>query len=330
MRLLFAFPSSSDVSINAARSFPSGGTERSVAFVADALESLGHEVTIWWDKGKQPDWSGFDVIVTQHAQYFANVPDETARVWWLHHFCDQPIVTEHGGFARAFADAVVCLSETSRANVRRVLKMEPSIIPHGVDLARVSKLDTIPGRLLYCSAPFRGLEQVLEDYPLIKAAHPHASLVVAGTMRMYGQDEQDRQFKPLYDALAALPDVHLLGPLNQAQLFDEMAKAEVFYYPCKWPESYCMALDEAIAHGCIPITTGLAALGERVKTGYNPVSDCIDALSHGMRSDWAMRQPLDWADIGRMWNALICHTVDDRQGRGKDLAALPSCCSAVC
>ena len=65
------------------------------------------------------------------------------------------------------------------------------------------------------------------------------------------------------------PNVRFTGEYRPADLPATLRAADVACHLSIWPETYCMALSESWANGCIPIATSLGALGERITDGVN-------------------------------------------------------------
>jgi glycosyltransferase involved in cell wall biosynthesis len=269
MNILFLHPRHKLFDTKTVRDEPCGGTEKAIIYLGEAFIKLGHKVR--WvtsvHEAEQLNDQAFtswpDVVITQEAELLMLFPLECRKVWWCHHFTNQDIIQRNSGYGRAFADKVVTLSQCQAQDFKENLRLDTVTIGYGVWGNEVKQGDRDPYRLIYASTPFRGLELIPELWPKIKAAHPKATLAVCSSMATYGVPEQDQPYQELFEKLKALDGVELLGALNQHQLFDQMARASVFFYPCTWAETYCLVMDEAIAHGCKPMTSGLAALGER-------------------------------------------------------------------
>ena len=139
-------------------------------------------------------------------------------------------------------------------------------------------------------------------------------------MRTYGDEAGDQQYEGLFRELEGIEGVELLGPLNQEALYREYARASIFFYPCIWPETYCLAMDEAIAHGCSIVTYRLGALPERQ---YGFISDilaasvivCLNGNSNVNQPPPPFNEfdpkafhghpPRDWLDVARQWEAEV-------------------------
>ena len=138
----------------------------------------------------------------------------------------------------------------------------------------------VAGRVVYCSSPDRGLHRVLEAWPLIKRAVPHATLHIFynlnNWLRSFDQtpyfpDIERNRNRALYieEALRRLsgPEwgVVVRDQVPHDQLLQEMQQAEVLAHPCEtmsWSEGFsCTVLEGCAAEAC-PIVSDCDALGE--------------------------------------------------------------------
>ena len=311
MKILFIFARPQPYNSVTVREKPCGGTEKAVIFLGEALARLGHEVEWITTTDELRAYSGSpDVVVTQIAELLQHFP-AARKVWWAHHFSDQPVIKANAGFARAYADQIVTLSSCHNQDFSSVLRLDSVTIGHGVWLEELNTTQIKdPYRLIYASTPFRGLERIPELFRAIKAKEPRATIGIASSMATYGEAGGDDQYQELFRELAAIPGVDLLGALNQEALYREYARASVFFYPCVWPETYCLALDEAIAHGCRPVVSRIGALPERDWTGhaldripeFPEAALWVMANPERMAPSWT---PRDWMAVAREWEERV-------------------------
>lgn len=313
MKITFIFPRQQAYNSATVRELPSGGTEKATIYLGEALQQLGYEVnwitTIEETRQPLPDT---DVVIAQEAAFFEDLPSKILKVWWCHHFIDQPIIRRNAPYYRMFGDKCVTLSQCQHDEFENDLKIKSSIIGHGIwpdEICTTEEKD--PYRLIYASTPFRGLERIPDLFPAIKAAEPRATLAVASSMGTYGNPEQDDQYRSILDNVANLDGVEMLGALNQEQLYKEYAKASIFFYPCTWRETYCLAMDEAIAHGCEPVTTDIGALPERNFHGAMPERILYNGIERAFlwadqkpykKTSHMWKQPQSWDAIAERWD----------------------------
>jgi hypothetical protein len=190
----------------------------------------------------------------------------------------------------------------------------------GVEMQPIEK---IPGRVVYCSSPDRGLHWLLQEWPLIKMAVPHATLHIFYRLEPWIRGFDSTPYFPpiepnrgraLYvqEALARMSDpkwgITLRDSVSRETIEREMAQAEVMAYPCDtlaWSEGFSCSLLEGCAARACPITTDCDALGGV----YG------DALPLVRRND---RDPREWvpewrkAVIGALTDAGYRERVNDK------------------
>jgi glycosyltransferase involved in cell wall biosynthesis len=114
----------------------------------------------------------------------------------------------------------------------------------------------------YASTPFRGLELLLLAWPHILQQVPTAQLHICSSMKIYQPDQTADAYSGLYEQANAMPGVHYHGSVGQAELRRVAQQCRVLAYPCIFPETSCIAAMEAMAAGCVVVSTALGALPE--------------------------------------------------------------------
>jgi glycosyltransferase involved in cell wall biosynthesis len=209
--------------------------------------------------------------------------------------------------ALAKVDLFVSPSEPHREHMEEVspeTKGRWAVVPNGCRLADFAQpsddglgadpddVEREPGRVIYCSSPDRGLHLLLQEWPAIRRAVPHATLKIfyyslARWLEMYLPFEAEqpgwlpfhreswRRVRYIDRALKALEPqgVELVGSISRKALAAEMLQAEVLAYPCDpilYTEGFSCATLEGCASGALPIISGADALG-RIYRGAVPM-----------------------------------------------------------
>lgn len=192
--------------------------------------------------------------------------------------------------------------EVSQQNPRgvEVYKFDPERwlpVHLGCDPERYAGHQKIPGRVVYSSSPDRGLHWLLEQWPRIRRAVPHATLhifyrlapwieQIAATPYPFPPVEALRA-RALYinEALTrmlAMPGqcgVTVRDSVSRETIEAEMAQAECLAYPCdtiRWSEGFSCSLLEGCAAQACPVTLETDAFPD-VYGGVVPMVDrrCI-------------------------------------------------------
>jgi glycosyltransferase involved in cell wall biosynthesis len=290
MKLLFL--TDATIRFNAATPLhePLGGTESASAYLTAQLAANGHDVTLMAAlPGGTPErllgvrhipYDGlpgaeffareaFDAVITIGAPGLAAGLKASApgafHVHWLHALPDQPGMQPLRG-AAAFIDCAVFVSDSHRRmtgypGAARAIGNGIAPAFENLFASAAELLAAKQNRAAYTSTPFRGLNVLRQSFAEAgKDGGLDTELDLYTGMRLYQQDED--QFAALYAAVRATPRCHLHGALVQADLARRLKRNAFLFYPCTYPETYCIAAVEAIAAGLKVVSTQLGALPE--------------------------------------------------------------------
>jgi glycosyltransferase involved in cell wall biosynthesis len=127
-------------------------------------------------------------------------------------------------------------------------------------------------RLIYTSAPYRGLALVPQLYSELLTRINDLELTVISGFEIYDRELPFRGgelqgTKEILSLLQTLPGCVVKGNMTQQQLAGEYLQAGLFFYPNTVRETCCITALEAQAAGCPVITSNLGALKETVGDG---------------------------------------------------------------
>ena len=340
-----------------------GGSETAAARVASELTRLGHRVVVFADcPAEEETIDGVDYlhyerfrsfIGAHHADVFVasrnaallDAPVRAGRRYlWLHDVL--PWNPDRLAPNYEKLDAIVCLSPWQHDYVMQQLRIGPEklmILPYGIVPERFpANIRRRQHRFIYSSSPDRGLDTLLEIFPRIRAELPDAELHV-----YYGFDNLEKilahspgsELQEYIDFLKTRlnqPGVFYHGRIGQKRLAEEMARSDVWLYPTRFTETYCMTALEAQAAGVLCICTDLGSLTttvgsrgillkgdayseeyrrEAVETTISLLRDRRKRNAITARArEWARRQT--WSARGREWAALFgtdARTADSRK-----------------
>jgi len=136
------------------------------------------------------------------------------------------------------------------------------------DYNEIKNIDKIPGRIIWTSAPDRGLDNIIESWASWKIQRPDLSLVICSPP--YAED----WFNPTQ--IETLKDVEWVGSKNPIDLKTEIAKSEYWVYLSDYFETYCISALEMMMGKVKIITTAPGNIsklidkgrGELLKTPY--------------------------------------------------------------
>lgn len=172
--------------------------------------------------------------------------------------------------------------EVTPSNVGALFRADPknwTVIPLGCDPERYP-VDSVKvsGRVVYCSSPDRGLHWLLQEWPHIKRAAPHATLRIFYRLQAWIDNFKDTAYSPPIEELRGRavyiqeclrrmsgPEwgITVLDSVSREQIEREMCEAEVLAYPCdttRWSEGFSCTILEACAARACPVITDCDAL----------------------------------------------------------------------
>lgn len=116
----------------------------------------------------------------------------------------------------------------------------------------------IKGRIIWSSAPNRGLDFIVQNWEKWKEQRPDLSLVVCLPPYTTDWDKAD---------VSNLEDVEYKGALNPTQLREEQSKAEYWIYVSNYIETYCITALEMMLQKVKIITNGPGNIKNLIEKG---------------------------------------------------------------
>ena len=118
-------------------------------------------------------------------------------------------------------------------------------------------------RLCYTSTPQRGLEILVPVFSKLTEKYgDRIHLDVFSSFKIYGWDEMDKQYQPLYDEINNHPCMTYRGFVANEELKSYLNSAHIHAYPSIWPETSCRAMLEAMSAGLVCVHPNYGALPE--------------------------------------------------------------------
>ena len=294
MRVAFVDFAHWDYTVDAVGHRPLGGSQTALCCLASELAQMGHDIFVLNGAARAVVIQGvyhsplasltsgllrsFDAVVVLNAvkpveHLRPYLLARTPIILWTQHAADQPAVQPLTSEAqrRHFA-AIAFVSQWQRyqyaesfsIDIDRTAVMRNAVAPVFLT-TEPARLDYRRPVLAYTSTPFRGLDLLIERiFPRLRQAMPETTLKVFSSMAVYQmKDDVDRaHYGRLYDLCRNTPGVEYRGSIAQPELAVELSRTTMLAYPNHFAETSCIALLEALASGCMAITSRLGALPE--------------------------------------------------------------------
>lgn len=258
-----------------------GGAEATLILMTRALAKLGWRVDVYNNPSKAGQFSGVNYHSLDSFRYSdeadifvlfrSSMPllsrvNAKVKVFWS---CDQYTSNDWHEMILPFVDRIFCISPYHTDHLISHYHINPNnIFTTSCCINEADYVDSeirkIPGKLLYCSVPRRGLEHLLRYFPKIKEKVPHAELYITSDYRLWGTVPDDTEFREMF---ANQEGVHYLGKISRGELVRHQLESEVMAYPCTYEECFCISAAECQAAGAVPVITDIGAISTTVLSG---------------------------------------------------------------
>lgn len=273
---------------------PLGGTETALIHLARNLHERGHEVKVFTSHDAPPPSppespqylpasalplaGGCDVLVVvqQCTGVFHGVEAKKVLYWTgdgPEQFTTFGIGDERFKQRTDLILAVTnwhaqSLSSKSGFPVERIRVIRNAVVIRDFE----EQVERVPHRLIYTSAPHRGLHLALNAFDVIRKSVQDAELHVFSGFELYDRERpfsgpQKAIFEDLKERCKNTEGCSLHGNILQHELAKEYLKSSLYLYPASVPETSCITAIEAKAAGCPAIVSSLGGLPETVGKG---------------------------------------------------------------
>lgn len=269
-----------------------GGSEEAVIYLAKELQALGWDVTVFGTHGPFP--KAYDGI--WYRPYWEFSPDEPMDIFiswrdagifdfeinakkkycWFHDVVPQEVWTPQ---RLSRIDKLIVLSDFHRSLYDRIPEEKIMVSANGIIPSHFDReVARVPNRILYTSAPNRGLELLLTLWPRVREQVPDAELYWAYGWQTFDKMQQNNpqaaKYKAKITQLLKQEGVHDLDRIGHEKLAELMLSGDVWAYPTEFEEIFCITAVKMQAAGCVPVCTNVAALDQVVQFGEKV--DCKD------------------------------------------------------
>lgn len=268
-----------------------GGTEQCCVYLAKYFKNFGWNVVvggmviedtidgIQWLTNQtihKKMFNKFDVIIGVSYIHFLKEFEKynCKKIFWVHNTDYFPwwkgeVIPNHDRLLNSpDLDKIVCLTQWHKAlwmHHYGLKNNQIEVIGNGINTKSFNKkIKKQKGKIIWSSAPERGLLELLKNWPKIKETISNAELHVFTPS--YSIDQFNNVVKDL-------EGVVFRGNVPPEKLHLEMLSSEYWFYLTDYEETYCITAVEMQLARVFAITTTKAALKETVKSGIMVKSD---------------------------------------------------------
>jgi len=231
----------------------------------------------------------FKRLPKEYKDYFqfvvsrVNDLEEKPRLYWIHDLALDPshsLLTKPGGMN--FFEKLIFVSHWQQQQFNTLLNIPYSngvVIKNAIDpIDRHQKNKTDTLQLMYCSTPQRGLDVLLTALDMLERTDFH--LHVFSSFKIYGWDQNDEPFEPLFDKCKSDDRITYYGSVPYDELRQHWTNMHILAYPSTWQETSCRVAMEAMSAHCAVVTSNWGALPETVGEYGYVYSYTEDKLEH--------------------------------------------------
>lgn len=311
-----------------------GGAEASLILWSREMAALGHRVEIYNKPEKHGEQNGvhyFRIGEYRHSDYadvvivFRNpisyIPQINAavKIFWS---CDQYTIGNFNRNVFPYYDKVICISQFHKdyflETYSKASNEQIEVIDLGVNLSDYRQpVEKMPGKLLFCSVPHRGLLRLIPIFKKVKARVPMAQLYITSDYTLWGVENPDNS--SFYDMTYDVRGIKMLGKVSRKELVHHQNTSEIMVYPSEYDENFCVSAAECMAAGALPIVFPRAALKTTVGDDGILVDDdkemeekIVHLLSNSKeleelqeKTRMSARRRFDWEKLAKHWEQLL-------------------------
>ncbi len=291
-----------------------GGSEEAVVYLSRELTKLGHQVEVYnGRKDTYRDENGAtwiphtcalgpcDIFIAwRQWELVAKSTGKRVYLWEQ----DWPVFPHFSPEAKSLVEQgkfkMIMLNEHHR-NQYGIAPEHAFVCSNGADISQFNQnVERIPGKCIYLSHPSRGLLQLREYWPKIRAAVPHATL--------HSFWWESEVLLPANESIGIMP----MRSLGHMELAREILSAEFLAYPSIFtPEISPVSCIKAQCGGAWPVTVNCGGMADTLMFGtFVNHGDYVGALtlalldSNAYDRDSMMsvaRQTYSWRSIAERW-----------------------------
>ncbi len=196
-----------------------------------------------------------------------NIEEDKIRIYWLHDLPEDP-ETNHLNDINSrsrFHKLVFCGNwQYSRYQLICGMPYENQSIVIDTPIEplpiREKSFDKI--RLVYSSTPQRGLQILVPVFEKLAEKYKNIHLDVFSSFKIYGWEESDRQFEPLYDKIRNHPQMTYHGNQPNTIVKEHLLNAHIHAYPSIWLECNSRSIIEAMSAGLLCVHPNYGGLAD--------------------------------------------------------------------
>jgi predicted O-linked N-acetylglucosamine transferase (SPINDLY family) len=273
---------------------PLGGTQSAIAYFLEEMKIKNHDVYLFNKRSTVDTYRGvphvpantflqyivenklvFDLVIVSclpnelvDIKSNLNSPTTLFCLWTGHDIDQVPSKLLKDIKLKDMVDRYIFVSEWQRMRYIMEYNIEYTktmVMRNGIGKPFEKYLDMTtnkrPNSMTYCSIPWRGLEMMLPIFKTVKGKYNDSTFNIYSGMNIYKQQEND-MMENKYTEFKTMEGVTHSYGVSQTQLAEALYNIEYLTYPNTFQETSCITALQAMACGCMVVTSNLGALKE--------------------------------------------------------------------
>lgn len=181
-------------------------------------------------------------------------------------------------------------------------------------------------RLVYTSTPQRGLALLVPVFEKLAEKYKNIHLDVFSSFKIYGWEDADKQFEPLYQRIRNHPQMTYHGFVSNDTVRDHLKKSHILAYPSIWLECNSRSVVEAMSAGLLCVHPNYGGLSDtsggmnfmyqgdqdpqkHANIFYQALANAIDAVSTEQTQNYLKLVKM-YADTRFNWTRIVNNWTD--------------------
>lgn len=182
--------------------------------------------------------------------------EDKIRIYWLHDLPEDPETNHlHKQESRDRFHKFVFCGQWQYYRYQHALGMpydnKSIVIETAIDPIPAAEKSKDEIRLVYSSTPQRGLALLVPVFEKLAEKYDNIVLDVFSSYKIYGWEDADKQFEPLYERCRNHPRINYHGFATNDEVRQALQKAHIHAYPSIWTECNSRSVIEAMSAGML-------------------------------------------------------------------------------
>lgn len=201
------------------------------------------------------------------ASRVRDIDESKIRVYWQHDLPEDPEINHlKNASSRDRFHKFVFVSNWQLNEYQNKLNFplneKVQVIENAVDPIEAHDKPKDIINLVYFSTPQRGLEILVPVFEALTKQHSNIHLHVFSSFKIYGWEEADKVYEPLYERIRSHPQMTYHGFVPQETIREQLKSCHILAYPNIWKETSCRVLIESMSAGLLCVHPNLGALAD--------------------------------------------------------------------